>query len=348
MRHAAGIGAALALLVAASNAGAAEGSGSGAAAGSGVPTAPVRVVEGPPASWAVEPPAKAELGMPFKVRVKAETKEGWVLSRVEAVGFKYLESTTKAPLLLPDGTWEAEFVVFRTGRFEIPGAAALFTQPSGLQARSDLTGFVVEIPAALANEANPEPAPQPPPMEVPTLNYWLVGGLAALVAGAIGGIIALLVRRYRRLREEAMRPVPKRPPEEVAREALARLAADDLLASDQTVDFHLRLSEILRGFVGAELEVNATEMTTTEIREMLETHGASLGIMRIELLRMLEESDLVKFARFSLPRSASEALFADVERWIADVCQRREARVEAPPEMATSLPPVPPSAGERL
>lgn len=325
----------------------AEGSGSGAASGSGAPAAPVEIVAGPPSSWAVEPPAKAELGMPFKVRVKAATSEGWVLTRVEAVGFKYLETTGKAPVLLPDGTWEAELVVFRTGRFEIPGVAALFTQRSGLQARSDLPGFVVEIPAALANEANPEPAPLPPPMEVPTLNYWLLGGLAALVAALLGGIIALLVRRYRRLREEAMRPVPKRPPEEIAREALAQLAADNLLDAEQTVEFHLRLSEILRAFVGAELEVNATEMTTTEIRDMLERDGASLGIMRIELLRILEESDLVKFARFSLPRPASEALFADVEQWIGDVCERREARVEAPPELGGGLPPVPPSAGER-
>jgi hypothetical protein len=36
-----------------------------------------------------------------------------------------------------------------------------------------------------------------------------------------------------------------------------------------------------------------------------------------------------------------------VERWIGDVCERRQARVEAPPELAGGLPPVPPSAGER-
>ena len=337
---------ALALLLRATPATAADGSGSGSGTGSGA-AAPAEVVAGPPASWAEPPPAKSELGMPFKVRVKAAADADWVLTRVEAVGFRYLESTAKPPVRLPDGSWEAEFVVFRTGRFEIPAASALFTQRSGLQARSDLPGFVVEIPAALANEASPEPAPQPPAMEVPTLNYWLAGGLAALIAAGLGALITVLVRRYRRLREEAMRPIPKRPPEEIAREALAQLAAENLLDAEQLVDFHLRLSEILRGFVGAELEVNATEMTTTEIREMLERDGAELGIMRIDLLRILEESDMVKFARFSLPRSASEALFADVERWIGDVCERRQARVEAPPELAGGLPPVPPSAGER-
>lgn len=336
----------LALLAGADPAAAADGSGSGAN-GSGAAQPAPELVKGPPATWAVEPPAKAELGRPFEVRIKVEAPEGWELTRVEGVGFRYLETTAKPPVRLPDGSWQASFVIFRTGRFEIPGAAALFAQKSGLQARSDLPGFTVEIPPALANEANPEPAPAPPPMEVPTLNYWLVGGLAALVAAALGALITLLVRRYRRLREEALRPIPKRPPEEIAREALARLAADGLLDRDETVEFHLRLSEILRAFVGAELEVNATEMTTTEIREMLETSGASLGIMRIELLRMLEESDLVKFARFSLPRSASETLFKDVERWIEDVCARRQARVEAPPDPSVSLPPVPPSDGGR-
>ena len=334
----------VALLAGASPALAAEGSGSGAD-GSGVQVAPAEIQKWPPASWAVDPPATTELGRPFTVKVKVEGGDGWVLSRVEGVGFRYLESTAKPPVRLADGTWEASFVIFRTGRFEIPGAAAIFTQKSGLQARSDLPGFVVEVPAALANEANPEPAPSPPPMEVLTLNYWLAGGLAALVAAAIGGLITALVRRYRRLREEATRPIPKRPPEEIAREALAALAADGLLDRNETVEYHLRLSEILRAFVGAELEVNATEMTTTEIREMLDRSGASLGIMRIELVRILEESDLVKFARASLPRSASETLFADVERWIEDVCARRLARVEAPPEPSVSLPPVPPSAG---
>jgi hypothetical protein len=331
-------------LVAAVPAGAAA-EGSGAAGGSGAAEGSAAVAGVPSLAPPVvtllsRPEAPVELGRPFEIRVKADRADLRLVSAT-SVGNRYFEAAPGAPVPQPDGSWVTRWVIFRTGEFTAKGLSFTWSSPDGGQATSTTGPVSVTVPASLANENDLRPAPVPDPLPVLTRNWWplIVGG--TLGALGLGFGIAQLVRRYRRAVEERLRPPPPRPSEEIAREALDALERDGLLERGASIEFHLRLSEILRAFVGADVGFNATEMTTTEVREQLEERGASLGLLRAEVLRILEDTDMVKFARFSLPDDVSLSLLGAVRSVVDESVARRQARLAAPPELDRGTPEVP-------
>jgi hypothetical protein len=164
-----------------------------------------------------------------------------------------------------------------------------------------------------------------------TAGVWrVVYGLGGLTAALIGAVIALVVNRVRKPRVEPP-PPRKRPAWEVALEALQALQDADLLAAGERLQFHMRLSEILRAFVGDVLEIPAVESTTSEIETFLRRHQQDVGIQGAEIVRILEETDLVKFARFSPPDELSLTLYSRtgaVVRELAERAQEHAARAE--------------------
>lgn len=80
------------------------------------------------------------------------------------------------------------------------------------------------------------------------------------------------------------------PPHVRARKALDRLEAGDLYDRGQIKAYYFRLSEVLRQYLGAIRGFAAAEMTTEEIAARID-----LDVDR-DLLRLLREGDMVKFA----------------------------------------------------
>ena len=97
---------------------------------------------------------------------------------------------------------------------------------------------------------------------------------AVIGLGVLIGLIAVFWRRRKvdRGRDGAGR-APPQPAHVVALEALDALERSGFLESGRHLDYHMRLSEILREFVGRRYEINAMEMTTTEIKRAFDRRG---------------------------------------------------------------------------
>jgi len=70
-----------------------------------------------------------------------------------------------------------------------------------------------------------------------------------------------------------------------------------LLETGRFKDFYTELSDLLREYLGGRFLIQAPEMTTRELAVRLEYLGLPDGF-RLETNVILEESDMVKFAKF--------------------------------------------------
>lgn len=120
--------------------------------------------------------------------------------------------------------------------------------------------------------------------------------LAAVFLLAAAAVAWILWRRLRRRKIDARLPTPSRPPAELAREALERLLASDLLDKGEIKLFYTKLSEIPRRYLEDRFGIPALDRTTPELLpelrrrpEMREIYG--------DMRRFLESCDLVKFAK---------------------------------------------------
>jgi len=140
-------------------------------------------------------------------------------------------------------------------------------------------------------------------------NWWWLYVLLLLVAGAVAFWLW-----KRRQASSPIAAVPPPTPYETAIRELQRLRADN----PPVEEFYTRLSDIVRRYLEGELGLRAPERTTEEfLYEVSRDH--SLSTEHRELLgAFLQESDLVKFARFRPGSEDMTRAFDAAEKFVHD------------------------------
>ena len=123
-----------------------------------------------------------------------------------------------------------------------------------------------------------------------------------LVIIAIAFIVFLIIFLKKVLRMKEFVPekeiiLDKRPAYVIALELLKNLEEQKILENGNFLQYHFRLSYILRFFIEKYYKINAVEMTTSEIRDNLQTKDFK---EKSEILKFLSSADLIKFAK-SIP-----------------------------------------------
>jgi Domain of unknown function (DUF4381) len=172
-----------------------------------------------------------------------------------------------------------------------------------------------------------EPKDIAPPLSLPRPGWptevWL---LLAVIAGAI--VLGLLAWRRRRGRAPAVRPQPAHL---LALAELDRLQQAALGGEERVEAFYVRLSAILRRYLGWRYGLRALMQTTDEFVAGLSGAEGALAPYRPVLGALLANFDLVKFARYRPgPGDMEEAL-----RWVRDFVERTgDERVRVDPRAA--------------
>jgi len=115
----------------------------------------------------------------------------------------------------------------------------------------------------------------------------------------IVAMAAALIWWWRRRAPEGRELGPvwiRRPPHEVALEALDALEGSHLLERGEIKAFHVTVSEIIRTYVEGRYEVYALEMTSAEVLDGLWRVGIEGSVLE-DFRTFLERCDLVKFAK---------------------------------------------------
>ena len=123
-------------------------------------------------------------------------------------------------------------------------------------------------------------------------DWWLW----VFVAIACAGIIACAILLFRRKKGLISKPVKITPPYDLAVMRLNDLQAKKLPQSGRDKEYYTELTDILRQYLDGRFEINAMEMTSTQIintlRHNKETRPGS-DLMK----QILEIADFVKFAK---------------------------------------------------
>lgn len=149
------------------------------------------------------------------------------------------------------------------------------------------------------------------------MDIFLVGWPWAL--GLVVLILAwLLFRRWLKKRKHPFDGVeyehPALPPYDEAVEALRQLEEKNPLAEGNVKEFISRLSEIIKRLLGRVHHDPVLEMTTYEVKNWIHREK-KLRFDAQPLIRLLDEGDMVKFARGILHPDDCRAHFEAVRKW---------------------------------
>ncbi|RCK72874.1 MAG: hypothetical protein IGBAC_0366 [Ignavibacteriae bacterium] len=137
-----------------------------------------------------------------------------------------------------------------------------------------------------------------PPLSVPISIYEILKYVLAILI--IGVIVFASYYFYKHRKTKNILEVfkaPKRPPHEVALEALQALESENLWQRGEVKQYHSKITDIIRAYIEDRFQTKALESTTEEILNDL----TSLNNLDKEIINKLKEiltrADLVKFAK---------------------------------------------------
>ena len=211
------------------------------------------------------------------------------------------------------------------GSYVLPPLDVVAVGPDSEEVRSATNEVFVEVTTRLAEDAEAEGLRGlKPPVEPPARWPWLVG-LAVLL------LLLTLIWWWRRVRSREPL-VPELAPHEVAFEELEALRSTDFTDLSQLRRYYYELSAVLRRYVEGRFDLNATDLTSQEIRARL----AELGLQSPQeekLKRFFDATDGVKYAAQVPTERAVETVYESVLTFVEETMpSQTESEGETGPE----------------
>ena len=263
-------------------------------------------------------PSEISIGDLVRVIIEVKHAPHLVLSLPEQPGslgsfevrsVEELDPTTTAARVT--SRWNLTVSTFETGPQTFPGVELIVTGSSAGPFTLTTDSVQLEVQSVLPDEAE-DILDIKSPLDVPRAwwAYW-----PWLVAGLLPGLLAWWFwRRRKRGVTGSGAGRPLLPPEEEALAALRALEASGLLRGEQVKPFYTKLSEILRHYLWRRFGIVALEATTPEIVLQLSETGA--GALSGPANSILQDCDLVKFARLKPPREKGLTAIGDARNLV--------------------------------
>jgi hypothetical protein len=210
-------------------------------------------------------------------------------------------------------TFELQLLCFEVGMHELGPVRVRITSATGELIDLSSEPRSIEVQSLIANEPDPQLKPPTAPVIVEQDDYRPLFALGALLALALGALLAWLFIRWWQKRDRPEAPLPPPPPPwETAlaelRELEQRRAA--AISEGRTEEWVDAVSDSIRNYLGNRFGFHGLESTTDEIGTEL-GRIESLAIAPREAIAFLGQCDLVKFAKASLAEEASRALIGE-------------------------------------
>ncbi|MBT8495992.1 MAG: hypothetical protein KJO07_23305 [Deltaproteobacteria bacterium] len=262
--------------------------------------------------------SEVELGAPFFAYLEVSAGPQVEIRLPEELDFgpdieergRKLERTTRDSREVYN--FEIELLAFAVGELEIPELQVSYASPDGTGEVATATTWI-GIRGVLSSDDDQLRELGPVPVVRRNLErvYW-----ALAVAGGVLLLSVLLTVIARVIRVIATRPPP--PPPTAIERARRRLnELEPRLEGGDRRRLFVEMSEIVREYVEAELDIAALERATAEIDESV--GGTELSEQgRKQLSTWLGEADLVKFAGYQVTAADTRGAFDRASGWIDD------------------------------
>lgn len=250
-----------------------------------------------------------KIGDPIKYTVKIPVTDSLLVIEPTGLPVRVLPFD---PLQKPDvKVFEFSAAVYDTGTLEIPALAILLFEKGQVTDTIWTEPREVSVESTLADSAS-APRPLKPyeehPLRVADIVRefwpWVVGALA------LATLIFVWLRYRNRMKADEVAPAPPPlPPAELAIRELIALRDKKYPERGMLKEQYSEFSEVLRRYIEGRWEFPALEMTTYELASELRRDDLPASL-REELLPVLRESDLVKFAKQTPTLASANAIVA--------------------------------------
>lgn len=169
--------------------------------------------------------------------------------------------------------------------------------------------------------------------EIKSYLIWSIIGLILLAVIAYG--VLRILAYYGHSVLGLFKPTPPLPPHVIAFSELDKLREERLYQEGDLKGFYSRLTDIMRNYIDGRYGVQAVSMTTDEIIDAIR----ELEIPRrceMELRQMLQDADLVKFAKAEYESSTNESYFASAKAFVEETMEQEEEQPEEQSENKTT------------
>jgi hypothetical protein len=202
------------------------------------------------------------------------------------------KNSTKSHQGYNDNIYRLKLACFKPGQQALPRFAFLVSTGDRIDTlRSDTLKVTIQSVMSKKmqdiNDLKPE-------AKFPNYWLWLVPALL-LVLAALVYTAYILLKKLRRMKEQALAPLP---PWEEALLSLEKLPRKEWLAKGHIQSYYYALSEIIKRYIERRFGFNAVEQTTTEIIASMKAEKVP---MRQEFAAFLSRADLVKYAKVLPP-----------------------------------------------
>jgi hypothetical protein len=210
---------------------------------------------------------------------------------------------------------DIELQHFDVGEAEIPAFSLTYVTQEGEVETVEVPAQPFSVNRLLANEPNPERAPDDAPISIEYPNVLAETIIYSTLATMAAGLLFwLLLRRWLR-RDRPQVVEPPIPPHESALLALEALEAAALVDDERFAEHYLRLTEIAKAYIEGRFAIEALDRTTDELNMALRRDPNSVApIDPRELIEFLQGCDLIKFARVAPPQELAHEATAYVRQ----------------------------------
>lgn len=259
-------------------------------------------------------PTQVTIGDEIKLTVQVERPRGFSIialspkTAVEPFEIKNMETFSydeKAQTIKQ--TFLFKLTIFQLGEIQIPPIPINFSDQRGRSGQAWTEPIKIKVTSVIKGskeKAEPRPIKGPVAMDVRALQILVMSILEILL---IAVLIVKVVRRRRR--KAPTDPESLLPSHERAILELGRLESKDYLSQGKTKEFYSELADILRRYLDRSFELDTLELTTFEILRDLKKKAFDVGAVE-KIKELLENADLVKFAKLIPLKSASERMTA--------------------------------------
>jgi hypothetical protein len=172
-----------------------------------------------------------------------------------------------------------------------------------------ISSFFIQVPSQVENPETAALRPSLAPIDMPYTPPYLFIGIVIAIIG-----IMLIVSRLLQLSRRGMVRVVLASPLEKALAELEDLKHQNL----PPATIYAMVADFMREYIKGRFEINAVEMTTLELMDALRGTNYLLKEQQRRLQEILEQADLIKFARFQPDESTSKRLVNYAMKWLRE------------------------------